>query len=98
VSGIAGWLGQADPDVGQSGVSRTVAAARARAVTGRAHALELIERAYLEQLLAGKLPELRPRHGAKTWLLVTLAAWPCGIVERDRAHSAWRSERGGRTG
>ena len=35
----------------------------------------LFERAYLEQLLAGKLPGLRPRHGAKIWLLVTLEAW-----------------------
>jgi asparagine synthase (glutamine-hydrolysing) len=35
----------------------------------------LFERAYLEQLLAGKLPGLRPRHGAKVWLLVTLEAW-----------------------
>jgi asparagine synthase (glutamine-hydrolysing) len=35
----------------------------------------LFEREYLERLLAGKLPGLRPRHGAKIWLLVTLEAW-----------------------
>jgi asparagine synthase (glutamine-hydrolysing) len=35
----------------------------------------LFERDYLERLLAGKLPGVRPRHGAKIWLLVTLEAW-----------------------
>ena len=35
----------------------------------------LFERDYLERLLAGRLPGLRPRHGAKIWLLVTLEAW-----------------------
>ena len=35
----------------------------------------LFERGFLERLLAGKLPGLRPRHGAKIWLLVTLEAW-----------------------
>ena len=35
----------------------------------------LFQRAYLEKLLAGKLGGLRPRHGAKIWLLVTLEAW-----------------------
>ncbi len=35
----------------------------------------LFRREYLEQLLAGKLGGLRPRHGAKIWLLVTLEAW-----------------------
>src|SRR5262249_42677842 len=35
----------------------------------------LFERDYLERLLAGKLGGLRPRHGVKIWLLVTLEAW-----------------------
>jgi asparagine synthase (glutamine-hydrolysing) len=35
----------------------------------------LIEREYLERLLAGRLGGLRPRRGAKIWLLVTLESW-----------------------
>jgi asparagine synthase (glutamine-hydrolysing) len=35
----------------------------------------LIERDYLERLLEGRLGGLRPRRGAKIWLLVTLEAW-----------------------
>jgi asparagine synthase (glutamine-hydrolysing) len=35
----------------------------------------LFRRGYLEKLLSGKLGGLRPRHGAKVWLLVTLEAW-----------------------
>ncbi len=35
----------------------------------------LFRRDYLERLLAGKLGGLRPRHGAKIWLLITLEAW-----------------------
>jgi asparagine synthase (glutamine-hydrolysing) len=35
----------------------------------------LVRRPWLERLLAGRLGGLRPRHGAKTWLLVTLEAW-----------------------
>ncbi|MCE9566255.1 MAG: asparagine synthase [Planctomycetes bacterium] len=35
----------------------------------------LFNRDYLERLLAGKLGGLRPRHGAKIWLFVTLEAW-----------------------
>jgi asparagine synthase (glutamine-hydrolysing) len=35
----------------------------------------LVRREYLERLLAGKLGGLRPRHGAKIWLLATLEAW-----------------------
>jgi asparagine synthase (glutamine-hydrolysing) len=35
----------------------------------------LFQRDYLEGLLAGRLGGLRPRHGAKIWLLVTLEAW-----------------------
>jgi asparagine synthase (glutamine-hydrolysing) len=36
---------------------------------------KLIEKEYLERLLAGRLGGLRPRRGAKIWLLVTLEAW-----------------------
>lgn len=36
---------------------------------------DLFDRKWLERLLAGKLGGLRPRHGAKIWLLVTLEAW-----------------------
>ncbi|MBA4189219.1 MAG: asparagine synthase [Planctomycetaceae bacterium] len=35
----------------------------------------LFQRDYLERLLAGKLGGLRPRHGAKIWLLITLESW-----------------------
>ncbi|HJZ93925.1 MAG TPA: asparagine synthase-related protein, partial [Gemmataceae bacterium] len=35
----------------------------------------LVRREYLERLLGGRLGGLRPRHGAKIWLLVTLEAW-----------------------
>ena len=35
----------------------------------------LFRRAYLEKLVAGKLGGVRPRHGAKVWLLVTLESW-----------------------
>lgn len=30
---------------------------------------------YLERLLQGRLGGLRPRHGAKIWLLLTLESW-----------------------
>lgn len=36
---------------------------------------DIVQRAYLEKLLAGKLGGLRPRHGVKIWLLVTLESW-----------------------
>ena len=49
-------------------------AARERLLDGLAP-YDLIERPYLEKLLAGQLGGLRPRHGAKIWLLVTLEAW-----------------------
>jgi asparagine synthase (glutamine-hydrolysing) len=45
----------------------------------------LFERDYLERLLAGKLPGVRPRHGAKIWLLVTLEAWLRMVVGREPA-------------
>ena len=35
----------------------------------------IVQRRYLEKLLAGKLGGLRPRHGVKIWLLVTLESW-----------------------
>lgn len=48
--------------------------ARARLLDGLAP-YGLFERGYLERLLAGRLGGLRPRHGAKIWLLVTLESW-----------------------
>ena len=48
--------------------------ARARLLDGLAR-YDLFERPYLERLLAGRLGGLRPRHGAKIWLLVTLESW-----------------------
>src|SRR5262249_52533079 len=48
--------------------------ARARLLDGLAP-YGLFQRDYLERLLAGRLGGLRPRHGAKIWLLVTLEAW-----------------------
>ncbi len=36
---------------------------------------DLFDRGWLERLLSGKLGGLRPRHGAKIWLLITLEAW-----------------------
>jgi asparagine synthase (glutamine-hydrolysing) len=44
----------------------------------------LVRHPWLERLLAGRLGGLRPRHGAKTWLLVTLEAW-LRTVLGDRA-------------
>jgi asparagine synthase (glutamine-hydrolysing) len=44
----------------------------------------LVNRDYIERLLAGRLGGLRPRHGAKIWLLVTLEAW----LRRVRASAA----------
>jgi len=49
-------------------------AARERILDGLAP-YGIFQRDYLEQLLAGRLGGLRPRHGAKIWLLVTLEAW-----------------------
>jgi asparagine synthase (glutamine-hydrolysing) len=49
-------------------------AARERLLDGLAP-YGLFRRDYLERLLAGKLGGIRPRHGAKIWLLVTLEAW-----------------------
>jgi len=36
---------------------------------------DLVERPWIERLLSGRLPGLRPRRGAKIWLLVTLESW-----------------------
>jgi asparagine synthase (glutamine-hydrolysing) len=43
----------------------------------------LFRRDYLERLLAGRLGGLRPRHGAKVWLLVTLEAWLRRVFKKD---------------
>ena len=48
--------------------------ARARLLDGLTP-YNLFKRDYLERLLAGKLSGLRPRHGAKIWLLLTLESW-----------------------
>jgi asparagine synthase (glutamine-hydrolysing) len=55
-------------------------AARERVLDGLAP-YGLLRRDYLERLLAGKLGGLRPRHGAKVWLLVTLEAWLRRVFE-----------------
>jgi len=48
--------------------------ARERLLDGLAR-YDIVERGYLERLLANRLGGLRPRRGAKIWLLVTLEAW-----------------------
>jgi len=47
----------------------------------------LVDRDYLARLLAGRLGGLRPRHGAKIWLLVTLEAWLRRVFDRSRPRS-----------
>jgi asparagine synthase (glutamine-hydrolysing) len=47
----------------------------------------LIERDYLERLLEGRLGGLRPRRGAKIWLLVTLEAWLRIVFQKPKARS-----------
>ncbi len=49
-------------------------AAQERLLDGLAQ-YNLVRREYLERLLNGRLNGLRPRHGAKIWLLLTLEAW-----------------------
>jgi asparagine synthase (glutamine-hydrolysing) len=49
-------------------------AARERLLDGLT-AFDVVQRPYLERLLEGKLGGLRPRHGVKLWLLVTLESW-----------------------
>jgi asparagine synthase (glutamine-hydrolysing) len=51
-----------------------VATARERLLDGLGP-YHLFRRDYLERLLAGRLGGVRPRIGAKIWLLVTLEAW-----------------------
>jgi asparagine synthase (glutamine-hydrolysing) len=43
----------------------------------------LFRRDYLERLLAGRLGGLRPRHGAKIWLLLTLESWLRSTITRS---------------
>jgi asparagine synthase (glutamine-hydrolysing) len=50
------------------------AEARARLLDGLPP-YRLFRRDYLERLVDGRLPGLRPRRGAKIWLLVTLESW-----------------------
>jgi len=45
----------------------------------------LVERDYLERLLGGRLGGMRPRRGAKIWLLVTLEAWLRTVFRRGAA-------------
>lgn len=54
-------------------------AARERLLDGLAK-WGIVERAYLEKLLAGRLGGLRPRRGAKLWLLLTLETWLRSIL------------------
>jgi asparagine synthase (glutamine-hydrolysing) len=54
-------------------------AARARLLDGLDR-WGLFRRDYLERLLARRLPGLRPRHGVKLWLLLTLEAWLRQVV------------------
>jgi asparagine synthase (glutamine-hydrolysing) len=49
-------------------------AARERLLDGLA-GYGLVRREYMEALLEGRLGGVRPRHGAKLWLLLTLEAW-----------------------
>jgi asparagine synthase (glutamine-hydrolysing) len=41
----------------------------------------LIRRGWLEDLLAGRLGGLRPRYGARIWLLLALEAWLAAVVD-----------------
>lgn len=55
--------------------------ARARLLDGLGK-WELFDRRWLERLLSGKLGGLRPRHGVKIWLLITLEAWLRTVLAR----------------
>jgi asparagine synthase (glutamine-hydrolysing) len=48
--------------------------ARERLLDGLA-GWNLVRRDYIERLLAGRLGAMRPRHGAKIWLLAALESW-----------------------
>ena len=60
--------------------SPLAAHARERLLDGLA-ARGLVRRDYLQDLLAGRLGGLRPRYGAKIWLLVALEAWLGAVVD-----------------
>jgi asparagine synthase (glutamine-hydrolysing) len=55
--------------------------ARARLLDGLKQ-WELFDRKWLERLLDGRLGGLRPRHGVKIWLLITLEAWLRTVLAR----------------
>lgn len=55
-----------------------LAEARARLLDGLTR-WDIVDKTYLKRLLDGKLGGLRPRRGAKIWLLVTLEAWLRGV-------------------
>ena len=55
--------------------------ARERLLDGLA-SWDLVDRAWLERLLSGRLPGLRPRRGVKIWLLVTLESWLRTVLGR----------------
>jgi len=61
-------------------------AARERLLDGLTQ-YDICQRPYLERLLAGNLGGLRPRHGAKIWLLVTLEAWLRSLISGDKSTS-----------
>ena len=44
----------------------------------------LFNRDYLERLLAGRLSGVRPRRGAKIWMLVTLESWLRAVGKHSR--------------
>ena len=44
----------------------------------------IVNRVYLERLLDRRLGGVRPRHGAKIWLLVTLEAWLRRVLDQAR--------------
>jgi asparagine synthase (glutamine-hydrolysing) len=48
----------------------------------------IVRRDYIERLLSGRLPGVRPRRGAKIWLLVTLEGWLRTVVGEARARTA----------
>jgi asparagine synthase (glutamine-hydrolysing) len=67
-----------------------LAAARERLLDGLA-AWDVVERTYLHKLLEGQLGGLRPRRGAKIWLLLTLEAWLRQHLAVSKAHRAGAS-------
>lgn len=48
----------------------------------------LFQMEYLERLVSGRLPGLRPRRGVKIWLLLTLEAWLRQVLHADRSRLA----------